>query len=172
LQNKLIRANKDLLAQLNASQEESTAKIKESLKSKTEVEREATARVSDLQGKLNDCKLRLVELEKSRSEQENIIEKFQSEKADIEDVLKKAFKLEKDKLEQSLKQQLQANSQQEEQFFQLKSENERRAAVLEEKLTQQQDQINILKEKQRGKEEELMTFKTNYALKLQEVKQK
>jgi len=44
--------------------------------------------------------------------------------------------------------------------------------VLEEKLTQQQDQINILKEKQKSKEEELMTSKSSFGLKMQELKQK
>jgi len=39
-------------------------------------------------------------------------------------------------------------------------------------LTQQQDQINILKEKQKTKEDELMTSKSSYGIKMQELKQK
>jgi len=57
-------------------------------------------------------------------------------------------------------------------LFNYNSNNEKQYAILEEKINQQYDQINMLKEKQKVKEEELMNNKTNYVFKINEIKNK
>lgn len=113
-----------------------------------------------------------MDAERTQSSQESLIESYHIEKMEFENTLKKTITQERAKIEQELKTQLLSQNSHDDEMFAFKSEHEKQMALLEEKYTQQCDQLQLVRDRLKKKEEELNTSKTNYTNKLDSIKSK
>jgi hypothetical protein len=91
---------------------------------------------------------------------------------EFENTLKKTVNQERTKIEQELKAQFQSQHLHDDEMFTYKSEHEKQMALLEEKHTQQCDQLQLVRDRLKKKEEELNSSKTQYLSNLDSIKSK
>jgi len=103
LHSKLIKANSDLQHELDSKLDDNERRLSETQRLKSELEQSNNVKIYELQDKVTELKMTVVEMEKCKGELTNNLEKMQIEKSEVEERIKKAVKLEKEKLEKDLK---------------------------------------------------------------------
>lgn len=172
LASRSVRASRDEAVTLKEQLGEAIRNQTKFNREKAEAEQTALNRIHNLEDGISSLKKKLVHTEKERSTQENLIESFKLEKIEFEETLKKQISLQRNKVEQELKTQLYSQNSHDDEIFNYRSEHEKQMAIMEEKFTQQNDQLQLLRDRLKKKEDELNSLKLNYNNKLESIKNK